>query len=475
MQACCRQLRTGSHPGSGVIESIDMTPTQETEESNGGSSKTTRSGGSTALTVCLTATIVAGCGNLASRPWGDDEAVRLTELYSDLGRQYHQPIDVRDGDPKRAKPRVDLDSSLVLEFRDPTERRVGAARTQLDDLERDVVLLNQLSAAVERLAQPGVAREDVQNDQETPEQLAERTSQVAQKLGQIELLADGALSHLEQSQIRVEAFYIAGEGEKVALPVSGYNLIASGETETTEREAAGLLPGDRERIETLRRYNDHLRKAKEAVKRASKSAELPPDAAELLAKQPKEIPEHVLPDAWISLPRADAQPGGEVSVRVRVLPKPDSGANASGQANAEAEPIAEYSYRMDVERLGLHRRDALVAIFARGDSGGIMDATDWKANFAGAVTWDWHQRNVTTGFGQFWDWLRPGLGLHLASLDMTDDSFELGVGGHVGLWDGLLLLGGGWNLMASDDTTYWLIGGDLFAMVERVRNQGRAE
>jgi hypothetical protein len=166
-----------------------------------------------------------------------------------------------------------------------------------------------------------------------------------------------------------------------------------------------------------------------------------------------------LPEGRVELARAGWIPGDRVLVTVSFVDAPsDAGATAESRARREL------SYRGEAVLTGLHRELSSALIFARALHGG--DRT-WKPNVAALVGWHYYKRNPRSFGGKLWNWLNPGLGLHLASLDQTEDNFEFGVGGNLTVWNGLLSTGFGWNL-SRDNGEYVFLAIDLFETLNRV-------
>lgn len=132
------------------------------------------------------------------------------------------------------------------------------------------------------------------------------------------------------------------------------------------------------------------------------------------------------------------------------------------------ELVESDSYQNEIGFMGLHGKPAIHLIFARSLSG-PHTATEWKANVAAAVEWHYTIRRPEDSFGKTWNWLYPGAGIHLASLDQGSDSFELGAGGNVSLWDGLLTGGVGYNFSIKRE--YVWVGVNLLNLLNTAKSQ----
>ena len=74
-------------------------------------------------------------------------------------------------------------------------------------------------------------------------------------------------------------------------------------------------------------------------------------------------------------------------------------------------------------------------------------------------------RNPGDG-GRLWNWIDPGLGLHMANLNQGTESLELGLGGNLSFGNGIISGGVGYNLSVKE--TYVFIGSDLSAVLNPV-------
>ncbi len=123
------------------------------------------------------------------------------------------------------------------------------------------------------------------------------------------------------------------------------------------------------------------------------------------------------------------------------------------------------AYRLEVEKLDLHASATASLIFARAETGDA-EATDWQPNVAGMLNWYYRIREPDTTGENLWNWLSPGAGVHVASLDQGDDTIEFGLGANVTLWNGLLNAGYGFNLSQQDDREYYFVGLNLLYLLD---------
>jgi hypothetical protein len=130
------------------------------------------------------------------------------------------------------------------------------------------------------------------------------------------------------------------------------------------------------------------------------------------------------------------------------------------------------SYYLELEKLDEHTSVSASLIFARASSG-TQQAKEWAPNVAAMV--NWHKRNRKPLNGEMkewdkrWNWLNPGAGVHLASLDQGDDTVEFGVGANLSFWNGLLNLGYGFNLSQPEDREYFFVGLNLLHLLDVAR------
>lgn len=279
---------------------------------------------------------------------------------------------------------------------------------------------------------------------------------------------------LDGERVIVEAFRIH-DRSRTALALAGYNDIGSGRVANLPRRVAELasdvLAAARRTVaaeQSLRDVVDASRRELLAAQggstdRQSAVAELASSLARLLDSATPAANENALASAYVDLPHADVDLAGnkiERGERVDVFVSLVKENDPTGARENVASWVA------DVERIGWYRDESLFAILSRGDSGGL-DATNWELSFAGSVTWSWYQ-DEDRPLGELYSWFQPGFGIHLAALDQVADDVEFGIGMHVSLWEGLVIVGAGWNLTVDENNTYYLIGGDLLGWKDKI-------
>ncbi len=161
------------------------------------------------------------------------------------------------------------------------------------------------------------------------------------------------------------------------------------------------------------------------------------------------------PPAIIELRRVGLLPGDAVSIRMNVFDQ------KSGKE------VHREDWDVRAELIGWRRRISSHFVFSRPRDG-TGEGTKWKPNVAALANWSYYKRNPH-GLWCFWNGLGLGAGIHLASLDQGDDSVEFGVGGNFVVWNGLVSAGYGYNLSVSSEREYYLLGVDLFDVLNAMR------
>ena len=92
-----------------------------------------------------------------------------------------------------------------------------------------------------------------------------------------------------------------------------------------------------------------------------------------------------------------------------------------------------------------------------------------RPNVAALMTWHYKERRPY-GLGHLWNFLDPGIGIHVASLDQGADTVEFGFGGQVALWGGLAVFGYGYNVSVSSNNEYYFVGIGLTEMLSKMQS-----
>ena len=126
------------------------------------------------------------------------------------------------------------------------------------------------------------------------------------------------------------------------------------------------------------------------------------------------------------------------------------------------------AWRVEAHQTGLHARYTASLIFSRTVHG-TPESQRWRPNVMAQVNWFDELRAPGT-FGNIWNWLDMGAGLHLSSLDHGEDTVEFGMGIQVAIWDGLLSFGYGRNLSLNQrDGEYRFVGLNLFDTLNKAK------
>lgn len=175
-------------------------------------------------------------------------------------------------------------------------------------------------------------------------------------------------------------------------------------------------------------------------------------------KEAIDVPFAEIRDTWIDLERTPRLVGETLTVRVTPL--------RAGETLDS--PLA---VPFGIEQYGWHARLDPSVVMARPTS---LGARQERFQFAPMLSWshtytprpeqdDWSDEFFRkTGFS---------IGPHATFLNTTDESnLEIGLGVTIGLWDGVLLIGGGWNLGADrelDGDYYYVVGSSLVSLLQK--------
>jgi hypothetical protein len=167
-------------------------------------------------------------------------------------------------------------------------------------------------------------------------------------------------------------------------------------------------------------------------------------------------PTNNLLNARIELPRVGINLNDHITTRVMFW---------EGEAQQpDATVKDETLYKVRTRLMGLYRAPSAHLVFARAQTG-TEAAKKWKPNVAATMNWYYRVRETDPQKTYVWNTMNIGWGIHLANLDMGEDSVEFGAGFNLALFSGLVTLGYGWNLNLSEDQEYYFIGIDLFDLL----------
>lgn len=163
--------------------------------------------------------------------------------------------------------------------------------------------------------------------------------------------------------------------------------------------------------------------------------------------------------ALVELARVGLVPGDSMMLKVTYRER--------GTNGVPGRVISVDDYRVETVLMGIHRKIDASLIFARGLKGGRAEE-QWKPNVAALVNWHYRIREDETRRARAWNFVNPGLGLHLASLDQGTDSVEFGTGVNLSLFDGLLTGGYGINLN-NHEHPYVFFGIGLLEVLDKAK------
>jgi hypothetical protein len=172
-----------------------------------------------------------------------------------------------------------------------------------------------------------------------------------------------------------------------------------------------------------------------------------------------------LPEGTVELARAGVAPGDRISL---VVTFSERALDAGTGPPPPPRPVASTRFLAEVRLTGFHRHIGGKLIFNRA-ADGTTEATKWKPNVAALADWRYLVRDPNW-LGRTWNFLDPGLGLHVASLDHGTDAVEVGVGFSATLFDGFVSAGYGWNLSVDRDRDYFFLGIDLFDVLRKAQD-----
>jgi hypothetical protein len=236
---------------------------------------------------------------------------------------------------------------------------------------------------------------------------------------------------------------LTAEQKAALLPAEAKDFVTS---------VAGLLP------ETLR--------ALELIGGVLGDSDVAQGAATLAGANIEPIwrdPSHLV-DGTLELARAGLTQGDEMLLQVSY--------RRAGTNGAPAVLLSEDAYKLNTVLMGFHREFGASVIFARGLRGDGYEQ-QWKPNVAAHVHWFYRYRDDSGAWRKTWNFLNPGLGLHMASLDQNpDDGIEIGMGVNMSLLDGVIVGGVGFNL-TNDQRPYAFVGLSLLDLLESAKKLKR--
>ena len=126
------------------------------------------------------------------------------------------------------------------------------------------------------------------------------------------------------------------------------------------------------------------------------------------------------------------------------------------------------TYSAETTLAGWHRRYDGNVIFSSTLEGPASH--DFKSNVAVSLEWHHYDRNDPNSFLNKLD---VGFGFHSSFLDQDfEENVELGGGVNISVLDGLIRVGAGYNITASENNEYWFVGFGLFGLLGQVSDLG---
>lgn len=298
------------------------------------------------------------------------------------------------------------------------------------------------------------------------------TSDVIAATEELERLYTWITEDLGEISANIEAFLIPTEGERTRVHVSNYDTIA-GSVQGAKIEVPNVRLGRQLAAEQAMK----ALAAREALEEALKTFYAQPangvapakvaafttarTALTAVAKKLKAAVDDAnkdllggLPSGRIALRKLGIKHGDRMDVRV-VIERQRNGVTTTDQITFNARMV----------QIGIYSKIGGNLIYARADSG-PGTAQTWKPNAAASLEWHYRTIYADSGGEKLWNWLDPGFGVHIASLDQIEDqATELGIGLNASIWGGFLQGGVGYNLNASKDHVYYYFGIDLLKVL----------
>ncbi len=175
-----------------------------------------------------------------------------------------------------------------------------------------------------------------------------------------------------------------------------------------------------------------------------------------------DVPLDGAPDTYVDLERTPRLEGDRLSLRTTLLD--------GGQIVGEP-----YEASFEIQRYGWHAQLDPAVVLVRPDQ---LENADENFRFAPVLGWLHSYTPRPDGDGRlddFWRATDMSFGPHAAFLSFdSEKEIEIGLGATLGLWDGTLQFGVGWNLNAdsSDDGgAYYYVGSSLIALLQSFQRE----
>ena len=172
----------------------------------------------------------------------------------------------------------------------------------------------------------------------------------------------------------------------------------------------------------------------------------------------------------IDLNDTPADRGDELFVRAELI---------TTDENGEEDVLMWTKKTFVVNRFGITDSFSSHLVFVNRLGSGQTQDPDTDFDPAPSASWTLHYRirpDVNAELSEkLYCILDPGIGINTAAMDFEDENFQIGVGGHLTLFDDLLILGYGYNLQAETDHDYSYLGIGVLEALDTVGNLFGAE
>lgn len=181
-----------------------------------------------------------------------------------------------------------------------------------------------------------------------------------------------------------------------------------------------------------------------------------------------EVPLDVAPDAEIRLQGTTRRAGDRLLVQAKLLEHAPAVPQAPQDPSAGAKVIESFSTTLHLEKLDWHADLVPSIVIVTADR---LAGADDGAGFSASLGWMWsygpRDDEDDPFLSRSLDW---SAGLHAVFLNFAPDNDpEIGLGASIGLWDGRIQIGAGYNPFAeeSDDGRfYYYLGSSLLPLLQ---------
>ncbi|UCG49289.1 MAG: hypothetical protein JSU94_05795 [Phycisphaerales bacterium] len=166
----------------------------------------------------------------------------------------------------------------------------------------------------------------------------------------------------------------------------------------------------------------------------------------------------------IDLNDTPADRGDELTVKAELFTTDETG-------EEDVQQWTSKTFRVD--RFGITASFTSHLVLVNRLGSGLATDPDTDFDPAPSASWTLRKRvrppeDKEDSFTELYRFLDPGLGINTAAMDFEDENFQLGVGGHLSLFNDLLIFGYGYNLQAERDHDYFYLGIGVLEALETV-------